>query len=123
LSSHGSLALLLEAKLVDELVALRRVAQDLLDLVAERLLVAERALEGRERRAQIEELLELGDLVRDRLGLHVREAAELEVDVELAVLVLRELVLHGKVERKLLLAHHFVEVVLVDADGLPVLEW
>ena len=54
------------------LFALRRVAEDLLDLLAEGLLVAERALERRERRAQLEQLLELGHLVRDRLGLRSR---------------------------------------------------
>src|SRR5262249_21969218 len=85
--SHGStLSFRLEAELVDELVALGRVPEDLLDLVAERLLVAERTLEGRQRRAQIEELLQLGDLVRDGLGLHVGEAAELEVHGDLRVL-------------------------------------
>ena len=73
--------------------------------------------------AEIEELLELGHLRRDRLGLHVREAAELQVHVELAFgVALGQLVLHREGDRELLLAHHLLEVVLVDVDRLPVLE-
>ena len=93
-----------------------------MDLVSEGLLVAERALEGRQRRAQIQQSRELRNLVGDRFGLHVRKATEAQIDVELVTLFLAQLVSHREVEAELLLAHHLREVVLIDVDGLAILQ-
>jgi len=79
-----------QAELLHQLVTPGIVPEEPLDLLAEGRHVAERALERVEGRAQFQQLAHLGHLVRDGLGLEVRELLELQVQVHLRALLLRE---------------------------------
>src|ERR1700756_4542283 len=69
-----------QAELLHQRIALRRIGEELLDLLAKRGIVAERALERRQRLAHLDELAELRHLHRDGLRPEVGELAELEAD-------------------------------------------
>src|SRR5688500_16965761 len=69
-----------EPELADELRPGALVAEQALDLLAERRHVAERALERGERGTKLEERAQLGDLLDDALGTEVGEGLELERD-------------------------------------------
>ena len=74
------------------------------------------------RLAQLEELLQLGHLLGDRVGPEVAQLLELEVDGELGALLAGQHVRDLHRDGEVLLGEDLLEVVLVDVDRLALLE-
>src|SRR3954462_5872342 len=93
------------------------VLQDLLELVV----ALQAAPQVGELGAEVEQLLERGDVARDRIGREVVEALEGHVHGELAAAFL-ELVVDREVDTRLHVLEDRIEVVGRDLDKLPILE-